>query len=199
MINQLLTSQLKKDIMSTATVTATPVAAGTFAIDRTHSEVLFRVRHLLSRVGGQFRDFAGTIVFDPEHLEASSVTLGIQAASIDTSVADRDAHLRSDDFFAVESHPEITFTSDRVVSTGTDTFTVSGTLTIRGIARRVELPVTYLGVAKDPWGNEKVAFEASIRLNRKDFGLTWNAALETGGLLVGDDVDVQLNVQATRS
>ena len=185
--------------MSTATVTATPVAAGTFAIDRTHSEVLFRVRHLLSRVGGQFRDFAGTIEFDPEHLEASSVKFAIQAASIDTSVADRDAHLRSDDFFAVERHPEITFTSDRVVSTETDTFTVSGTLTIRGITRRVELPVTYLGVAKDPWGSEKAAFEASIRLNRKDFGLTWNAALETGGLLVGDDVDVQLNVQATRS
>ena len=185
--------------MSTATLPPTPVGAATYAIDRTHSEVLFRVRHLLSRVGGQFRDFAGTIVFDPEHLEASSVEFAIQAASIDTSVADRDAHLRSDDFFAVDSHPEITFASDRVVRTGTDTFTVSGTLTIRGIARRVELPVTYLGVAKDPWGNEKVAFEASIRLNRKDFGLTWNAALETGGLLVGDDVDIQLNVQATRS
>ena len=185
--------------MSTATVTPTPVVAGTFAIDRTHSEVLFRVRHLLSRVGGQFREFTRAIAFDPEHPEASSVEFAIQAASIDTSVADRDAHLRSDDFFAVDSHPEITFASDRAVRTGTDTFTVSGTLTIRGIARRVELPVTYLGVAKDPWGNEKVAFEASIRLNRKEFGLTWNAALETGGLLVGDDVDVQLNVQATRS
>src|SRR5688572_20083852 len=199
MTNQLLIHQLKEPIMSTATLTPTPVAAGTFAIDRTHSEVLFRVRHLLSRVGGQFRDFAGMIVFDPGHLEASSVEFAIQAASIDTSVADRDAHLRSDDFFAVDTHPEITFASDRVVRTGTDTFTVSGTLTIRGIARRVELPVTYLGAAKDPWGNEKVAFEASMRLNRKDFGLTWNAALETGGLLVGDEVDVQLNVQATRS
>ncbi len=185
--------------MSTVTLTPTPVGAGTFAIDRTHSEVLFRVRHLLSRVGGRFRDFAGTIVFDPEHLEASSVTFAIQAASLDTSVADRDAHLRSEDFFAVDRHPEITFASDGVVRTGTDTFTVSGTLTMRGIARRVELPVTYLGVAKDPWGKEKIAFEASIRLNRKDFGLTWNAALETGGLLVGDDVDVQLNVQAARS
>lgn len=185
--------------MSTAILTSTPTGATTYAIDRTHSEVLFRVRHLLSRVGGQFRDFAGTIAFDPEHPEASSVKFAIQAASIDTAVADRDAHLRSDDFFAVEKYPEITFASDRVVRTGSDTFTVSGTLTMRGVARRVELPVTYLGVAKDPWGNEKVAFEASVRLNRKDFGLTWNAALETGGLLVGDDVDVQLNVQATRS
>ena len=181
-----------------ATLTPTSVAT-TYAIDRTHSEVLFRVRHLLSRVGGQFREFAGTIAFDPEHLEASSVEFAIKAASIDTSVADRDAHLRSDDFFAVEKHPAITFSSDRVVRTGTDTFTVSGPLTIRGIVQRVELPVTYLGVAKDPWGNEKVAFEAAVRLNRRDFGLTWNAALETGGLLVGDDVDVQLHVQATRS
>jgi polyisoprenoid-binding protein YceI len=188
-----------EDMMSTATLTPTPAAAATYAIDRTHSEVLFRVRHLLSRVGGQFRDFAGTIVFDAKHLEASRVEFAIQAASIDTSVADRDAHLRSDDFFAVDTHPEITFVSDRVVRTGTDTFTISGMLTMRGIAQRVELPVTYLGVAKDPWGNEKVAFEAAIRLNRKDFGLTWNAALETGGLLVGDDVDVQLNVQAARS
>jgi polyisoprenoid-binding protein YceI len=199
MTNQLLTDQLMEDTMSTATLTPTPAAGATYAIDRTHSEVLFRVRHLLSRVGGQFRDFAGTIVFDAEHLEASRVEFVIQAASIDTSVTDRDAHLRSDDFFAVDKHPEITFVSDRVVRTGTDTFTVSGVLTLRGIARRVELPVTYLGAAKDPWGNEKVAFEAAIRLNRKDFGLTWNAALETGGLLVGDDVDVQLNVQAARS
>jgi len=188
-----------EDMMSTTTLTPTPAAAATYAIDRTHSEVRFRVRHLLSRVGGQFRDFAGTIVFDANHLETSRVEFAIQAASIDTSVADRDAHLRSDDFFAVDKYPEITFASDRVVRTGTDTFTVSGMLTIRGIAQRVELPVTYLGVAKDPWGNEKVAFEAAIRLNRKDFGLTWNAALETGGLLVGDDVDVQLNVQAARS
>ena len=185
--------------MSITTLTATPAATATYAIDRTHSEVLFRVRHLLSRVGGQFRDFAGTIVFDPAHLEASHVEFAIKAASIDTSVADRDAHLRSDDFFAVDKHPEITFASDRIVRTGDGTFTVSGMLTVRGIARRVDLPVTYLGVAKDPWGNEKVAFEAAIRLNRKEFGLTWNAVLETGGLLVGDDVDVELNVQAARS
>ena len=191
--------------MSTATLTSpaalTSPATGpaTWAIDRTHSEVQFRVRHLLSRVGGQFRDFAGSIVFDPAHRDASRVEFSIRSASIDTAVADRDAHLRSDDFFAVETHPAITFVSDRVVPADADTFTVGGTLTIRGIARHVEMPVTYLGVARDPWGNEKIAFEASVRLNRKDFGLTWNAALETGGLLVGDDVDVQLNVQATRS
>ncbi len=183
--------------MSTTSTTA-PQAA-TYAIDRTHSEVLFRVRHLLSRVGGQFRDFAGTIQFDPAHPEQSKVEVTIEAASIDTSVADRDTHLKSEDFFAVDKYPQLTFVSDKVVSTGADAFTVSGTLTIRGVAKAVELPVSYLGVARDPWGNDKVGFEASMRLNRKDFGLTWNAALETGGFLVGDDVDVTLNVQAAKA
>jgi polyisoprenoid-binding protein YceI len=175
----------------------TPAAAA-LNIDRTHSEVLFRVRHLLSRVGGQFRDFEGTIVFDPARVEDSRVEFSIDAGSIDTAVADRDAHLKSDDFFAVATHPRITFVSEKVVPTGARTFTVHGTLAMRGVARAVALPVTYLGAAKDPWGNEKFGFEGSVRLNRKDFGLTWNAALETGGLLVGDDVDVTLNVQAAR-
>jgi polyisoprenoid-binding protein YceI len=191
-----------EDTMTTATL-ATPAVASaapaTYAIDRTHSEVLFRVRHLLSRVGGKFRDFSGTIVFDPAHPEASRVDVAIDAATIDTGVNDRDAHLRSADFFAVDAHPQITFVSDRVVARGADAFTVAGTLTIRGIARPVELAVDYLGLARDPYGNEKVAFEASVRLNRKDFGLTWNAALETGGFLVGDDVDVTLHVQAARA
>lgn len=189
---------------TTTTATATTPAAGTaavqtYVIDRTHSEVLFRVRHLLSRVGGQFRDFSGTIAFDPGNIDASSVEVAIKAASIDTAVADRDTHLKSDDFFATETYPDITFKSDRVVSTGENAFTVAGTLTIRGTSKNIELPVSYLGAAKDPWGNEKLGFEASIRLNRKDFGLTWNAALETGGFLVGDDVDVTLNVQASRA
>lgn len=181
--------------MSTATA---PIAAGTFAIDRTHSEVLFKVRHLMSRVTGHFRDFEGTITYDPANLAASTVAFSIKAASIDTSVADRDNHLRSGDFFDVEKFPAITFTSTRVVAAGLDGFTVSGLLSIRGVTKAIDLPVTFLGAAKDPWGNEKVAFEAEIRLNRKEFGLTWNAALETGGFLVGEDVDVSLNVQAAR-
>lgn len=185
--------------MTTSTLVSPVAGAATYTIDRTHSEVSFRVRHLLSRVTGHFRDFAGTIVFDPSRPEASRVEFAIKTASIDTSVADRDAHLRSDDFFASETLPEITFASDRVVPTGADTFTVEGPLTIRGITRRIELPVTFLGVARDPWGSERAAFEAAIRLNRKDFGLTWNAALETGGLLVGDDVDVVIDVEAVKS
>jgi polyisoprenoid-binding protein YceI len=192
-----------EDLMSTSTIasphTQAPAGPAVYRIDPAHSEVRFRVRHLLSRVGGHFRTFTGTIVFDAARPEGSRVEFAISAASVDTGVADRDAHLRSDDFFAVEQYPEITFVSDRVRPAGADTLVVSGTLAMRGISRPIELPVTYLGSAKDPWGHEKAAFEASTRLNRKDFGLTWNAALETGGLLVGDDVDVQLHVQATRS
>lgn len=185
--------------MTTATLDANLTGAAVFEIDRSHSDVRFRVRHLLSRVGGQFRQFNGTIAFDPARPESARITVTIHAASIDTGVPDRDAHLRSDDFFATDVHPEITFTSDQVTRTGTDTFTVGGTLAMRGVARRVELPVTYLGVARDPYGRELAAFESSLRLNRKDFGLTWNAALETGGVLVGDEVEVTLNIEAARS
>jgi polyisoprenoid-binding protein YceI len=188
---------LEKGEMSTATLDR-PVST-VYQIDRTHSEVRFRVRHLLSRVGGQFKDFTGEIVFDADRPEASSVNVRIDAASIDTGVPDRDAHLRSDDFFAVEKHPQLTFVSDRFVRTGAESFMLHGTLTIRGVSRQVELPVRYLGSARDPYKKDLVAFEASVRLNRKDFGLTWNAALETGGFLVGDDVEVTLNIEAARS
>jgi polyisoprenoid-binding protein YceI len=135
-------------------------------------------------------------VVDQEHPEQSSASLTIDASSVDTGTPDRDTHLRSDDFFAVGSHPALTFTSSRVVKTGDDTYDVGGTLTIRGVAREITLPVTFLGTAKDPWGNLRAGFETSITLNRKDFGLTWNAALETGGFLVGDEVRINLSIQA---
>jgi polyisoprenoid-binding protein YceI len=172
------------------------IAVRTFQIDKTHSEAAFQVRHLLTRVRGRFADFEGRIEFEEERPEHSSVTFTIQAASIDTNTPDRDAHLRSDDFFAVGTYPTITFTSTQVTPRGSDAFDVTGNLTMRGVTKAIVLPVTYLGRAKDPWGTEKAAFEAEIVLNRKDFGLNWNAALETGGFLVGDDVKVSLSVQA---
>jgi polyisoprenoid-binding protein YceI len=178
-----------------ATVDATK-AAQTYAIDKTHSEVAFQVRHLLTTVRGRFTEFAGTVVLDQEHPEQSSASLTIDASSVDTGTPDRDTHLRTDDFFAVGTHPVLTFTSSRVVKTGDDTYDVVGTLTIRGIAKEITLPVTYLGTAKDPWGKLRGGFEASIMLNRKEFGLTWNAALETGGFLVGDKVRITLSIQA---
>ena len=182
--------------MSTATAPATVVAARTFTIDRSHSEVAFQVRHLLSRVRGRFSEFAGTITFDPAHPGASAVNVQIQAASIDTSEPKRDAHLKSDDFFAVETFPTLSFVSTGVTSTRDGEYAVAGDLTIRDVTKHIVLPVTFLGSAKDPWGKEKAAFEAEITINRKDYGLNWNAALETGGFLVGDEVKVSLAIQA---
>jgi polyisoprenoid-binding protein YceI len=180
--------------MATATATATPVR--TFTVDRAHSEVIFQVRHLLTKVRGRFREFEGTIAFDREHPEQSSVEFRIQAASIDTNEPQRDAHLRSDDFFAAGTYPTISFASTRITPRGDQLYAVEGNLTVRGVTRRVVLPVTHLGTAKDPWGHEKLAFEAETTIDRKEYGLNWNAALETGGFLVGDDVKVSLSIQA---
>lgn len=176
------------------TNTATPVRS--FAIDKTHSEAAFQVRHLVTKVRGRFTDFSGTMQFGEAHPEQSSVTFSINAASIDTGTPDRDAHLRSDDFFAVDTYPAITFTSSRVTKKSAELFDVDGTLTIRDKAKQMALPVTYLGAAVDPWGNARVGFETEITVNRKDFGLNWNAALEAGGFLVGDEVKISVSVQA---
>ena len=180
----------------TATTTATATPTRTFAIDKTHSEFLFQVRHLLTKVRGRFTDFDGSVTIDGAHPERSAVNVTIKAATIDTGTADRDAHLRSDDFFAVETYPALTFSSISVVKKTEEQYDVTGTLTIRGVAKEVTLPVTFLGTAKDPWGNERAGFETEITINRKDFGLTWNAALETGGFLVGDDVKISASIQA---
>jgi polyisoprenoid-binding protein YceI len=170
--------------------------AQAYAIDKAHSEVTFQVRHLLTKVRGRFSDFTGTVLVDGENHGNSSVSLRIDAASVDTNNSDRDQHLRSDDFFAVGTYPTITFDSSRIVSTGADTYDVTGILTIRGVAREVTLPVISLGTAKDPWGNARAGFEAELTINRKDYGLLWNAALETGGFLVGDEVRISLSIQA---
>jgi len=176
--------------------TATATAVRTFQVDKSHSEVDFQVRHLITKVRGRFTDYSGTIEFHAEHPAESKVNITIQAASIDTAEPKRDAHLRSDDFFAAEQFPTLTFTSTKITPRKGDLYDVEGDLTIRGITRRVVLPVTHLGTAKDPWGNEKLAFEAETTIDRKDFGLTWNATLETGGFLVGDEVKVSLQIQA---
>jgi polyisoprenoid-binding protein YceI len=180
--------------MSTTTTTAATVR--TFTIDKTHSEVAFQVRHLVTRVRGRFTDFSGTIQFDEAYPEQSSVAFDIKAASIDTGTPDRDAHLRSGDFFDAEQFPSIIFTTSRVAKASAERFDIEGTLTIRGLARTVTLPVSYLGTATDPWGNARVGFEGEVTINRKDFGLNWNAALETGGFLVGDDVKISVSLQA---
>jgi polyisoprenoid-binding protein YceI len=181
---------------TTTSTIATPAKTGTYTIDKAHSEATFQVRHLVTKVRGRFPDFTGTVQYNAEQPEASSVTFTIDAGSVDTNTADRDAHLRSEDFFHAEKHPQITFVSSKIVKKSDDDFDVQGTLTIRGVSKDITLPVTFLGGAKDPWGGSRIGFEAEYTLNRKDFGLMWNAALETGGFLVGDDVKIALNIQA---
>lgn len=173
-------------------------AAEVYTIDKSHSEASFQVRHIVTNTRGRFDDFSGTIRMDAAKPESSSVEFTIDAASIDTANADRDKHLKAEDFFWVEKHPEITFKSKSVKKTGESTYAVTGTLTMRGVAREVTLPVTYLGEAKDPWGNVKAGFETSTVLNRKDYGIVWNAALDNGGVVLSDEVKVDINIEALK-
>jgi polyisoprenoid-binding protein YceI len=182
-------------------VAAAPAgAAVTYTIDENHTEASFQVRHLgISNVRGRFGDLAGTIRIDREKPQDSAVELTIQAASIDTGVADRDKDLRSANFFDVEKFPSISFKSSKVVPQGGDRYDVTGTLTIHGVSKEVTLPVTHLGFVKDPWGHERVGFELATTLNRKDYGLVWNKALEAGGFLIGDEVKISVNLEAIQA
>lgn len=182
--------------MSTqATLSAEPTI---WKIDPAHTQVGFEVKHMMfAKVRGQFDSPEGQIHLGPEGaFEESSVQVAIDASSIDTGVEDRDKHLRSADFLDAENHPEIRFAS-RGVRAGTgDGFTLVGDLTIRGETREVELAVESTGRGTDPWGNERAGFSASTTIDRRDFGLTWNQALEAGGVLVGHDVKIELEIQA---
>jgi len=181
-----------------AVAAAPALAADTFVIDHTHSQASFQVRHLFSSVRGRFTTFEGTIAMDAAKPEASSVTFTIDAGSIDTDNADRDRHLRSSDFFDVENHPTITFTSEQVKATGKDSYAVTGTLTMRGVSKTITLPVAYLGAGNDPWGNSRAGFSTAITLNRKDYGINWNKALDNGGVLLGDSVAVAVELEAVK-
>jgi len=173
-------------------------AADTWAIDKAHSEVTFRIKHLMSKVTGRFTDFDGTLTTDFGNLGASGVTFTIQAASIDTDTPDRDKHLRSADFFDVEKFPTISFTSSKITKTGDNNFAVTGTLTMHGVAKEITLPVTFLGAGQDPWGNTKAGFEIATTLSRTEYGIVWNKALETGGFLLGDEVEVVINLEVAK-
>jgi len=172
---------------------------GTFTLDPAHTEVSAVARHLMvSKVRGTFGDVAGVIVIGEDPLE-STVDVTIKAASIDTGHADRDGHLRSPDFLDAETYPELTFRGTRVVKHSGDEFVLAGDLTIRGVTKEVELDVQYAGVVTNPWGQQVVGFSASTELDREEFGMTWNAALETGGVLVSEKVTLEFDVSAVRS
>jgi len=179
-------------------VTSPALAADTYQFDKSHTTVSFQVRHIVTNVGGKFQDFSGTIKVDRLKPENSSVEFTIQAASINTSDPKRDEHLKSPEFFDVANQPTITFKSTSVKAIGKDAYEVTGHLTMRGVTKAITLPVTFLGEGKDPWGNEKMGFELSTTLNRKDYGINWNKALDQGGFLVGDEVKVQISVEANK-
>jgi len=171
--------------------------ASTWEIDPAHSTANFKVKHMMiSNVQGSFRDIQGTLQLDEQKIERSKVNVTIAADSIDTGVEKRDAHLRSADFFDVANYPSLTFTSKRVERGSDGALTLVGDLTIHGVVKEVALLVEGpTAEIKDPWGNIRKAAKATTRINRKDFDLTWNAVLETGGVLVGEEIEIELDVQ----
>lgn len=193
--------QLRSIAVLLVSLSTLPLSAATetFIVDKVHSGAEFKIRHMMSTVGGKFSDFAGTIVADRANPANSSVEFTIQAASIDTATPDRDKHLRSADFFDVEKYPTITFKSTKITPTKTrDTFDVTGDFTMHGVTRRITIPVVFLGIAKDPWGNDRAGFELNTTVNRKDFGINWNKALDQGGYLLQDDVKIAINLEAVK-
>jgi polyisoprenoid-binding protein YceI len=173
------------------------MAQESWQVDGVHSSVGLTVRHMvISKVRGKFTRWNAKVQLDTQDLSRSAVEVVLEAASIDTGVADRDNHLRSPDFLDAQKFPTLDYRSRRVEAVSKERLRVVGDLTIRDVTREVVLDVEYGGRGKDPWGNERVGFTASASINRKDFGLTWNQALETGGVLVADKVDIEIELQA---
>jgi polyisoprenoid-binding protein YceI len=186
-------------VLAAGLAQAAPAAAtDLYELDPVHSSVAFGVRHMvITTVKGKFNKFSGRILYDPENLAQSSVEVKIETASIDTDNEKRDGHLRSPDFLEVEMHPEIAFKSTRIEKSG-DGFVAHGQLTIRGVTKDVAIPFTLAGPVKDAWGGLRIGAEGQLTIDRRDWGLTWNQALEAGGVLVGNDVRIELNVQAVK-
>jgi polyisoprenoid-binding protein YceI len=172
----------------------------TYSIDPAHSSAQFTVRHMMiTNVHGGFKKVTGTLVYDPDNLGDSSVDASIDATSISTNDDQRDAHLRSGDFLDVEHFPVITFKSKKVAKSGDEEWTVTGDLTIHGVTKEVVLRVEEpTPESKDPWGNSRIGLAAFTKIKRSDFGLSWNAALETGGILVGDDLKIEIDISAIK-
>lgn len=175
----------------------TIAAQGTYTIDTVHSNVGFKVRHLVSKTSGSFTDFGGTIVADFENLDASSVEFTIQTSSIDTKDEKRDGHLRSADFFDVEQYPEITFKSSKITKINGDSYAVTGTLTMHGVSKEITFTVGYLG-EMTAMGGTRAGYELTTSLNRKDYGVSWNRALDAGGFVLGDDVEINIDLEVVK-
>jgi polyisoprenoid-binding protein YceI len=188
--------------MTNATIPPATLAdlSGSYILDPAHTRIGFVARHaMVTKVRGQFNDFEGSGVIDTSDFTKSTVTVIIQAASIDTRNEQRDAHLRSNDFLAMEEYPQITFTSTGIQQTGPTKVELTGDLTIRGVTNTVTIPFEFEGAATDPYGNLRVGFEGSVVINRKDYGVTWNVGLEAGGVLVSDKVTLEFEVSAIKA
>ncbi len=178
----------------------TTTTTNNWNLDPVHSGINFSVRHMVvSKVRGRFTKFSGNVALDESDIARSVVEATIDASSIDTGTAQRDDHLRSADFFDVEHFPQIRFRSTGIEKVGTERYRLTGELTIRDVSREIALDVEYGGRGKDPWGNERVGFTAKAAFDRKDFGLKWNQVLETGGVLVSDRVEIELELQAVKA
>lgn len=183
--------------MTTATTSS---LTGTYTIDPTHSQIGFGARHaMVTKVRGQFNEFSGTGFFNAENPAESTFEVTIQAKSINTNNADRDTHLRSNDFFSMDEFPLITFVSTAFSKADAETYSVTGDLTIKGVSKSITFDLEYTGTAVDPWGNTRVGFEGKTTVNRKDWGINFNAALEAGGVLVGEKITLEFEVSAIRS
>lgn len=189
--------------MNEATATMTTALGeltGEYTIDPTHSRIGFTARHaLVTKVRGLFNEFAGSVSVDGDNPTESKAEVTIQVDSIDTGQADRDGHLRTNDFFAMEEYPEITFRSTAIKAVDETNYEVTGDLTMRGVTKPVTLDVEFLGNAVDPYGNTRLGFEGSVSVNRKDWGINWNAPLEAGGVLVSDKVNLEFEVALVKA
>lgn len=183
-----------------AALIATPLFAQTdaFSVDKNHSTATFKVRHFTSNVSGQFRDFDAAVNLDRANPARSSVDFTIQTKSVDTGTTNRDNHLRSADFFDVEKFPTITFKSTSIKATGKDTYAVTGDFTMHGVTKSITIPVSFLGFAKTSRG-EKAGFSVETTLNRKDYGIVWNRALDEGGFMLSDDVKIEIDLELNKN
>lgn len=181
---------------------AAPAAAtaqsSNWSIDPVHSELTFRIRHYVTKVRGTFGKWSGSITADPKNLATGAVAVSIDAKSIDTNNENRDNHLRSNDFFATDSFPTLEFKSSQVSVKG-EAVTIQGTLTIRGKSKPVTLTGSFGGITKDAQGKERMGFEASTKVNRLDYGVSWNRAVEGGGIMLGDEVEINITIEAVKS
>jgi polyisoprenoid-binding protein YceI len=188
------------DTTETSTLASASSLTGTYNIDPTHSRIGFVARHaMVTKVRGSFNDFSGSGFFDAENPAASNLSLTIQASSIDTRNADRDNHLRSNDFFDMENYPEIRFASTGVEKLDDEHYRVTGDLTLKDATKPISIDFELSGPVQDPWGNTRIGLEGSVAVNRKDWGLNWNVALEAGGILISEKVTLEFEVAAVKA